>query len=361
MRRSTQFVIFFSVFSAVMMGLNWYAFSTLFTFFSIEKDARYYSAIIFTVFAFPLATIMEKRFPSQPSRWLYVVSSLWIGIIFLSCSMFLLYDVLTLITPLPDLTGGLLVTNLLLLLIAYSIINASRIRIKHISIELPKLKKDMRIVHISDIHMGTVRNGAFLEKIVRKIKPLQPDAVMLTGDLVDGSAPLKPHMFDALEELEQMKIPVFYVTGNHEYYEGIDAIYDLLDHTHLHVLKDEAVEFKGVQVIGVQYAMERDYLKNTLAKVKLDPKKPSILLYHMPTEISVAQEKGISLMLSGHTHKGQIFPFTILTKIAFPYLYGLYTYKGMRLHVSQGTGTWGPYMRLGSKNEITVIELKKNL
>ncbi len=273
--------------------------------------------------------------------------------------MLLLYGAVTLIVPIPEPAGSLLVFNLLLLLILYAIINAAQIRTTYVTVQLPKLKKDMRIVHISDIHMGTVRNGAYLAKIVRKIKPLGPEAVMLTGDLVDGSAPLKPHMFDALEELARLGIPIFYVTGNHEYYEGIENIYELLEQTHLHVLKDEVEEFKGIQIVGAQYAVEHEHLKKTLDKLKIDPKKPSILLYHMPAETNAANEKGISLMLSGHTHFGQIFPHTLLVKLAFPYIKGLYKFKNMFLYVSPGTGTWGPYMRLGSKNEITVIELKK--
>jgi uncharacterized protein len=359
MRRSTQFVIFFSIFSAAMLIMNWYALSTFFSFFSLEKGAIYYSIIIFTIVAFPLATVIEKRYPSPPSRWLYVVSSLWIGIVFLTCCVLLIYHSLSVFVPIPEPTGSLLVSNLLLLLILYSIINASRIQTKYVTVPIPHLKKDMRIVHISDIHMGTVRNGSYLAKIVRKIKPLNPEAVMLTGDLVDGSAPLKAHMFDALEELVKMGIPIFYVTGNHEYYEGIDNIYALLEQTHLHVLKDEVENFKGIQIVGVQYAIEREHLKNTLNKLNIDAKKPSILLYHMPAEVQVADDLGISLMLSGHTHFGQIFPHTFLVKIAFPFIRGLYKLKNMFIYVSPGTGTWGPYMRLGSTNEITVIELKK--
>lgn len=359
MRRSTQFVMFFSIFAAVNLLMNGYVLSKLFSFFSLEKGTAYHWIIFLTIFTFPLATIIEKRFPSPPSRWLYIVSSLWIGIVFLSCFMLLLYGAVTLIVPIPEPAGSLLVFNLLLLLILYAIINAAQIRTTYVTVQLPKLKKDMRIVHISDIHMGTVRNGAYLAKIVRKIKPLGPEAVMLTGDLVDGSAPLKPHMFDALEELARLGIPIFYVTGNHEYYEGIENIYELLEQTHLHVLKDEVEEFKGIQIVGAQYAVEHEHLKKTLDKLKIDPKKPSILLYHMPAETNAANEKGISLMLSGHTHFGQIFPHTLLVKLAFPYIKGLYKFKNMFLYVSPGTGTWGPYMRLGSKNEITVIELKK--
>ncbi len=93
--------------------------------------------------------------------------------------------------------------------------------------------------------------------------------------------------------------------------------------------------------------------------MEIDKSKPSILMYHVPTEIKAASESGISLLLSGHTHKGQFFPFTILGRLVFPYFNGIYNYEDTQVYVSQGTGTWGPPMRLGSRSEITLIKLKK--
>jgi uncharacterized protein len=109
----------------------------------------------------------------------------------------------------------------------------------------------------------------------------------------------------------------------------------------------------------VEYSFEKDHLKNSLSKLEIDDEKPSILLYHLPTGLKVVNSAGIDLQLSGHTHNGQMMPFNFLVKLMFPYMTGLYEYKGSKLYVSQGTGTWGPPMRLGSNCEITLLKLKK--
>jgi predicted MPP superfamily phosphohydrolase len=120
------------------------------------------------------------------------------------------------------------------------------------------------------------------------------------------------------------------------------------------------VEIHGIQIIGVDYSYEKNHLEKVLLQMEIDKSKPSILMYHVPTEIEAANNAGINLQISGHTHKGQLFPFNFLGRIVFPYFNGLYEYNGTSLYVSQGTGTWGPPMRFGSRNEITLIELKKS-
>ena len=132
-------------------------------------------------------------------------------------------------------------------------------------------------------------------------------------------------------------------------------MFDVLKSTKLQILDDKAVKFKGVQIVGISFVQDRHYLKTALKKFNIT--QPSILLYHNPEGLQYASEAGISLQLSGHTHNGQIFPFTGIVKIAFPKIKGLYDIDGMKLFVSQGTGTWGPPMRLGSVNEIAVLRL----
>jgi len=99
-------------------------------------------------------------------------------------------------------------------------------------------------------------------------------------------------------------------------------------------------------------------MENVLSSLKIDMEKPSIMLYHLPREIKTVAKAGIGLQLSGHTHAGQMFPFNYLVRLMFKYMHGIYKYDGTYLHVSSGTGTWGPPMRLGSRCEITVIILK---
>ena len=116
---------------------------------------------------------------------------------------------------------------------------------------------------------------------------------------------------------------------------------------------------KGIQFVGIGYSDDKKLIKKKLGRLKIAKNKPSVLLYHVPLGMEHAKKKGIDLQLSGHTHKGQVFPFNYLVMIEFRYLAGLYDIDGMKLYVSPGTGTWGPPMRLGSRNEITVLKLRK--
>ena len=163
-------------------------------------------------------------------------------------------------------------------------------------------------------------------------------------------------MFNAIDKL---KCPVFLGIGNHDVYEGLDNVLEVLKTTNIGILMDEMIEVQGIQIIGINYSFEQNHLKNVLSQLKIDKSKPSILMYHVPTGIEAANAAGVDLQISGHTHKGQFFPFNYLGRLVFQYFNGLYEYNGTHLYVSQGTGTWGPPMRLGSRNEITLIKLKK--
>lgn len=163
-------------------------------------------------------------------------------------------------------------------------------------------------------------------------------------------------MLNAIDDLEA---PVFLVTGNHEVYEGLENVLEVLKTTKINILQDEMVEIHDIQIIGVDYSVDTQHLKKVLSRLKIDNSKPSILMTHVPGELETANKAGIDLQISGHTHKGQLFPFNFLGRIVFPYFSGLYEYGGTSLYVSQGTGTWGPPMRFGSKNEVTFIKLKK--
>jgi predicted MPP superfamily phosphohydrolase len=146
--------------------------------------------------------------------------------------------------------------------------------------------------------------------------------------------------------------------GNHERYGDLDRIAALMAETGVVMLRNEVVEYKGVQLVGADYP-ERENQKDTpyLRELKVKKGLPSVLMYHPPTGIEYTVQAGIDLQVSGHTHNGQLFPFNLLAKLFFPYIKGLYQIDGMYLYVSPGTGTWGPPMRLGSHNEITLFNL----
>jgi predicted MPP superfamily phosphohydrolase len=244
-----------------------------------------------------------------------------------------------------------------LTLAIYGLINASFFSVKEITIPVENLDKEVTIVQLSDIHVGTIHKAEFLRRIVDKVNEMDPDMVLITGDLFDGSGKI---MEDTVAPLNDLKAKTFFSTGNHEMYEGLDNVMAILATTNIQVLRNEFVEHSGIQVIGVDNPEQEAQRRNVALKdIKFDNSKPSVLMFHQPNGVDDAVSAGVDLQLSGHTHNGQIVPFNLISRLFYPRVHGLYTISGMSLYVSPGTGTWGPPMRVGSSNEITLIRLVK--
>ncbi|OPX59421.1 MAG: phosphodiesterase YaeI [Methanobacterium sp. PtaB.Bin024] len=347
--------MFVSLFFAGFLVLNYYVFFGMSFLLGLPMDNGFYVIMLIAALSYPVSNIIERTVSNNITRIFYTVASAWMGISFYLLFFLIIYLVLSFFITLPRETAGIIIAILTIIISAYAIYNSYLLKINEIEIPLKGLKDDLMAVHLSDIHIGSVRNSGYMERIVTETNKLNSDVIFITGDLVDGSARLHKHTFKAIN---RFNAPTFFVTGNHETYEGLDEVFRVLGCTDLKILQNELVEFNRIQVIGVDYSFERDHLKKTLSQLKIDEDKPSILLYHLPRELKDANEAGIDLQLSGHTHNGQMIPFNVLVKLMFPYLTGLYEYKGTQLYVSQGTGTWGPPMRLGSRCEITLIRLK---
>jgi predicted MPP superfamily phosphohydrolase len=181
--------------------------------------------------------------------------------------------------------------------------------------------------------------------------------VLITGDLFDGSAPVDESILTPLNNLQAKS---FFSLGNHEVYEGFDKVREAVKNLDIQLLENESVVLEGVQIIGVndrQGLPKGKTFGSILKDISVRSDIPSVLMYHTPTDWEIAREQGVEVMLSGHTHNGQLFPFTLLVRLAFKYTNGVYEVDGNYLHVSPGTGTWGPPMRLGSRNQITLLHL----
>jgi hypothetical protein len=195
-----------------------------------------------------------------------------------------------------------------------------------------------------------------LEKIVKKTNELKPDVVALTGDLVDGSAPVTLEM---LKPIEKIKAPIFFVIGNHEIYDDLKFVIPMLNRTKMKIIRNTVINWKGIQIAGIDFYESSKPAIKALNQIRLNKNKFSILLNHAPIGFETAAKAGFDLQLSGHTHNGQIFPFNFLVKLRYKFLTGLHKINNSYLFVSQGTGTWGPPMRLLTDSEIVVIELKR--
>lgn len=354
MRRIIQPAMFIPLIFTVFLALNYFIFCTMGGLLDLSSTTIYSLVFLFAI-SFPAANVLERTVSHALTRAFYTISSAWMGISIFIVFLVIGYEILNLIFYIPPFIAGIGIILLASAISAYSILNSINLEVKDVEINIPTLKRDMKIVQLSDIHMGSVRNSGFIKKIVEKTNVLNPDIVLITGDTIDGSAPIHPHMLNAIDDLEA---PVFLVTGNHEVYEGMENVLNVLKTTKIKVLRDKVVEVQDIQIIGVDYSFDNQHLKKVLSQLKIDSSKPSILMTHVPGELKTANKAGIDLQISGHTHKGQFFPFNFLGRLVFPYFNGLYEYNGTSLYVSPGTGTWGPPMRSGSKNEVTVINLK---
>jgi uncharacterized protein len=215
---------------------------------------------------------------------------------------------------------------------------------------------DLRLAQLSDVHLGSV-GGDFFRQVVQKTNALKPDAVLITGDLVDNNS---QKVRAAVKLLDQFEAPVFFISGNHEGYVGLPTVANMLGATKTRWLRNETIDFRGIKIVGLNDRFDGHYVAETLPALAPAPSAFAVLMYHRPEGWDDARLLGIDLMLSGHTHDGQIFPFNLLIRLIYPCHGGLYQKDGTYLNVCTGTGTWGPRMRLGTDSEVVLIQLRKN-
>jgi hypothetical protein len=243
---------------------------------------------------------------------------------------------------------------------------ACNLGVTRLDVPLRGLLPDMdgfSLVQISDVHYGMLTENGRLSKIVDRVNELQPDVVVITGDLVD----------EGVSHMEEMAIPlsplrarhgIFAVTGNHEYYAGVDRAVSIMRAAGIKVLRNEVrVVWGRLQILGIDDPTGSRRLGNPTPDFEkllshLTPNEPSILLYHQPIHFEKASSSGVGLQLSGHTHAGQLFPIRYISRMIYPFTPGLHQIGESHLYVSQGVGTWGPPMRLMSPPELVYIRLR---
>ncbi|UCE51832.1 MAG: metallophosphoesterase [Desulfobacterales bacterium] len=268
----------------------------------------------------------------------------------------------------------------------YGVWNAFQPRIKtiHVKIKnLPEHWKNKTIVQLSDVHLGHIYGERFLNNLIKKVNATNPEIVFITGDLFDGMVSDLMHFARPLKLLKAPK-GVFFITGNHEIYVGLNRALNVLNQTKIKILHNEVIETDGLQIIGISYpGIKKVNEINGFETLKQNPshKVPRILLFHTPTNIrpkgkdeldqhfttywvpdtnfGFHKQLGVNLQISGHSHAGQIFPFGFLTKLIYKgHDYGLRREGGFYIYTTSGVGTWGPPMRTGNSPEIVAITLK---
>ena len=234
--------------------------------------------------------------------------------------------------------------------------------------DLPPEADGMTIAQISDVHMGSIVGPHRVAAIVARLQGLAADAVVITGDLVDERPSRLTACVRAFAPLRP-SLGIFAVTGNHEFYAGVDASVELMTNAGFRVLENEAVELRPGIVLagfhdptGIQWGDARwRSTPKDFDRVLGDRAdgRTRIVLYHQPTFADHFERLGVDLMLCGHTHGGQLWPFRHLVTLRYRYVDGLYEVGAMLLNVCRGTATWGPPMRVGAPAEIVHFTLRR--
>jgi len=339
-------------FLTIYLLLNIYLVRRTYSLLAVRPGKWFYIMLTLASTSFIAAKLLIVRFDNIAVSVFYFLASLWMGIGLLLLTCLAVHEIINIFFRIPRPRAGFIVMGIAAALSVHAFINAQLIHVVPVKISAGI---NIKIAHLSDIHLGSTSKG-FLKRVIEKTNSANPDLVLITGDLVDS--------WDALDGgnlklLDKIKAPVYFSIGNHEQYLGPDDVVQFLKQKTkvVPLLRGDVAEFGVVRIVGIDHSHDKVLVEKQLAGLKRHSEKFTILMNHSPKGFFIAADAGVNLMLSGHTHSGQIFPFNFFVKRHHEFIKGLYKYKDCYLYVTPGTGTWGPPMRLGSKNQITLLKL----
>lgn len=365
------FVFFLFLMILVLAASHLFIYAAAVKFFGIESQPvkRLLAAFVgFWGLSFFVASVLIHWRENVFSRGFYFLAGSWLGLAATFISIALVgFAVIFLSQKLGRAMDakiiGWLAVLVSLIITAYGISNAARPQVKELAVKLDGLPENWRgktVVQITDVHLGAVHRERFLSDIIDKINRLKPEAVLITGDYFDGMDGQLDEFALPLDRIEAAK-GIYFVTGNHETYLGLDKVFAALAKTETKILDDEAVTIDGLTLVGISYPRfgQRKKLPEVLAG--LNPSRPAILLYHEPRQIAAVARSGlVDLMLMGHTHDGQFWPIQHISRLIYgKFVSGLYQTGDLASYTSTGVGTWGPPLRTGNRPEIVAIKLEK--
>ncbi len=366
-----RFAVFLFVFQSILFLAHFFLFKTLLAAFSPELNPYAWPlALLFSILAaiFLGTSLLAFRYSTTIVRVLYIPAAVWLGIfnyLFLAAlAWWLLYGAAAVLNiPLPIPVAGTLLFGTALTVSIYGLINAAIPRIKRISVRLKNLPANWHertFALISDLHLGHVRNRGFAAHLVRIINRENPHFAVIAGDLFDGTAINAERATDPFRDLHP-PLGTFFCQGNHEEFRDLRPFLSAITKTGLRILDKKNVDLDGLQLLGVPYrdATHTEHLRSVLAGMAIDKTRASILITHAPDRPVVAEEAGISLQVSGHTHGGQFFPHTwFAARIYRRFVHGLSQLGALQVYTSYGVGTWGPPLRVGTYPEVVIIRLQ---
>jgi predicted MPP superfamily phosphohydrolase len=362
-----RFVIFVGVVLTILLLTNALVCATASAFFGLGGWLLWQLLPASFPVAFIGATILGFRFSNPLLRAVYGVSASWLGALnfafFAAIGCWIVEGLNFLVgSPLPRSGIAITLFGLALLAAIYGLLNAAWLRVTRVTVPLPNLPKawsGRTIALVTDLHLGHISGPGFLSRVISRLRGLQPDMVLISGDMFDGT-PVGLDRLVAPWKGYTASRGIFYVTGNHDEFAERSIYLNAVAGTGIRVLNNEKIVVDGLQLVGVHdsEAGDPEELRTILCRAQIDRRTPSVLLAHQPRNLRIAEEEGISLQLSGHTHQGQLWPWNLLVRRIFGrFAYGLNKLGHLAMYTSSGAGTWGPPLRVGTKSEIVLIRL----
>jgi predicted MPP superfamily phosphohydrolase len=377
------FIIFFSIVLSLYTLINLYIFIRGWEVIPENTTVRLGYIVVFLIFflSFIAGRFLERAALSRFSSVLVWVGSLWLGAMVYFFLILLAIDVLRLINSIipffPSFftasreakqIPAILIGGFVVLIILAGFINALKPRVKTLDLAIHKSVNPMKALNTvvaSDIHLGTLICKSRLEGIVEKINSLNPDLVLLPGDVVDEDLGpvIRENLGETLRKIKS-RYGVIAITGNHEYIGGVEEACRYLTDHGITMLRDSSMKIdNSITIVGREDASIKQFAQKRRKSLEelmngVDISHPVILMDHQPFRLEEAESNGIDLQLSGHTHHGQLWPFNFITKKVYELSWG-YKKKGKtHYYVSSGVGTWGPPIRTGNRPEIVNIRLR---
>lgn len=311
-----------------------------------------------------ISSIYRNHLSMYITKYTYPFATNWIFYFLYILMSFLLIDLLRIIPALrPILAPSWTLASVLVFIIVAIFTYGSyryhqKVRVP-LDIQVSKpLSRPLKIVAISDLHLGYTIGKDELRKWVSIINEEKPDFVLIAGDIVDGD--VRPVLAaDLASTINQIQAPIYACLGNHEYIGGEAQQRAFLSQTKIQLLSDSVtLTPEGVYIIGRDDASNKNRQSLQMLTDKLDRRYPTILLNHQPYHLEEAEQAGIDLQISGHTHRGQVFPFNLVVDFMYEQAHGYHRRGNTQYYVSSGIGIWGGKYRIGTQSEYAVISLR---
>ena len=365
--------LFFITFFVSFFGLNFYVFYRLFWLipqsFPIMRILLIITAVVVQI-PFFTAMIFGNSLPTKFVSILYHIGTSWLIVFVYLLIIFLILDLIR-ITHLVDIKpfmfnnwyGWGVVTIIISAILIYGHINYYKKKRVEINVEISKPineKNNLKIVLISDLHLGYGILNKELESWLPLLNKEKADIVLIAGDVIDNYIkPLEEEkMYKTLRKINA-KQGVFMALGNHEYIGNIDKSINFLKKSNINILRDTALLINDNFYLVGREDYSRKYRKRLSALLEnIDKTKPIIVIDHQPIRLKEARINGVDLQVSGHTHNGQVFPLNLIAKMMFKKAYGFFKEGETHYFITSGLGLWGGKFRVGTHSEYVVINLK---